>query len=75
MSILTPCRAVTTRPLWNRLPHHHNPRTANAIAKDTIEEKVLALANRKGELFRGVMNDGNAFGAALNADDIRTLIA
>ncbi len=45
------------------------------IAKDTIEEKVLALANRKAELFRGVMNDGNTFGAALTADDIRALIA
>jgi SNF2 family DNA or RNA helicase len=27
------------------------------IAKDTIEEKVLALADRKAELFAGVIND------------------
>lgn len=37
---------------------------------------MLALANRrKAELFRGVMNDANAFGAALTADDIHALIA
>ena len=30
------------------------------IAADTIEEKVLALAKRKAELFTGVMDDGAA---------------
>ncbi len=45
------------------------------IARDTIEEKVLALARRKAELFDGVMNEGNAFGGALGADDIRGLLA
>jgi hypothetical protein len=35
---------------------------------------VLALSQRKAELFAGVMNDGNAFGTALNADDIRELL-
>lgn len=45
------------------------------IARDTIEEKVLALARRKAELFAGVMNDGNAFGSVLGADDIRALLA
>lgn len=45
------------------------------IAKDTIEEKVLELAQRKAELFHGVMDDGNAFGATLTTDDIRALIA
>jgi superfamily II DNA or RNA helicase len=45
------------------------------IAKDTIEEKVLALATRKAELFAGVMNDGNAFGSGLDADDIRALLS
>ncbi|MDN5930692.1 MAG: DEAD/DEAH box helicase [Pseudonocardia sp.] len=45
------------------------------IARDTIEEKVLALARRKAELFAGVMNDGNAFGSVLGADDIRELLA
>ncbi|MDQ2708201.1 MAG: DEAD/DEAH box helicase [Actinomycetota bacterium] len=45
------------------------------IARDTIEEKVLALSNRKAELFSGVMDEGNAFGSALDADDIRALLA
>jgi superfamily II DNA or RNA helicase len=45
------------------------------IARDTIEEKVLALARRKAELVDGVMNEGNAFGGALGAEDIRALLA
>jgi SNF2 family DNA or RNA helicase len=45
------------------------------IAKDTIEEKVLALAQRKAELFSGVMDEGEAFSTALTADDVRELMA
>jgi len=45
------------------------------IAKDTIEEKVMALKARKAQLFSSVMDDGNVFGAALEADDIRGLFA
>jgi superfamily II DNA or RNA helicase len=59
----------------HRIGQTRNVMVYRLIAKDTIEEKVLALANRKAELFAGVMNDGDAFGAALNADDIRALIA
>jgi superfamily II DNA or RNA helicase len=59
----------------HRIGQSRNVMVYRLIAKDTIEEKVLALANRKAELFRGVMNDGNTFGAALTADDIRALIA
>jgi SNF2 family DNA or RNA helicase len=59
----------------HRIGQTRNVMVYRLIAKDTIEEKVLALANRKAELFHGVMNDGNAFGAALTADDIRVLIA
>jgi superfamily II DNA or RNA helicase len=59
----------------HRIGQTRNVMVYRLIAKDTIEEKVLALANRKAELFRGVVDDGNAFGAALTADDIRALIA
>lgn len=59
----------------HRIGQARNVMVYRLIAKDTIEEKVLALATRKAELFCGVMNDGNAFGAALTADDIRSLIA
>jgi superfamily II DNA or RNA helicase len=44
------------------------------IARDTIEDKVVALNTRKAELFASVIDDGNAFGATLTADDIRGLL-
>ena len=59
----------------HRIGQTRNVMVYRLIAKDTIEEKVLALANRKAELFAGVMNDGNVFGSALNADDIRALLS
>jgi SNF2 family DNA or RNA helicase len=59
----------------HRIGQTRNVMVYRLIAKDTIEEKVLALANRKAELFTGVMNDGNAFGSALDADDIRALLS
>ena len=34
------------------------------VAKDTIEEKVMALKARKAALFSSVMDDGNVFGTA-----------
>jgi SNF2 family DNA or RNA helicase len=43
------------------------------IASGTIEEKVVALARRKAELFRGVMDDGDLFASSMTADDIRGL--
>ncbi len=45
------------------------------VAKDTIEEKVMALKARKARLFSSVMDDGNVFGAALGAEDIRALLS
>jgi superfamily II DNA or RNA helicase len=44
------------------------------IARDTIEEKVVTLARRKADLFRGVMDDGDLFASNLTADDIRGLL-
>jgi SNF2 family DNA or RNA helicase len=43
------------------------------VARGTIEEKVVALARRKAELFRGVMDDGDLFASSLTAEDIRGL--
>jgi len=43
------------------------------IASNTIEEKVVALAQRKAKLFTGVMDDGDLFSSSLTADDIRGL--
>jgi superfamily II DNA or RNA helicase len=45
------------------------------IARDTIEEKVAALAERKAALFDGVMDDGDLFSGGVTADDIRGLLA
>lgn len=44
------------------------------IARGTIEEKVAALARRKADLFRGVMDNGNLFASSVSADDIRGLL-
>ncbi|WP_318152777.1 DEAD/DEAH box helicase [Microbacterium helvum] len=43
------------------------------IANGTIEEKVMALQQRKARLFRAVLDDDALFGKALTADDIRGL--
>lgn len=59
----------------HRIGQTRNVMVYRLIAKDTIEEKVLAMANRKAELFAGVMNDGNVFGSTLDADDIRALLS
>ncbi|WP_417556317.1 SNF2-related protein [Microbacterium sp.] len=44
------------------------------IASGTIEEKVLALQQRKARLFTAVMDDDELFSKALTADDIRGLL-
>jgi len=44
------------------------------ISRDTIEEKVAALARRKAALFNGVMDDGDLFAGSLTAEDIRGLL-
>ncbi|MDL9979773.1 DEAD/DEAH box helicase [Microbacterium candidum] len=43
------------------------------IAEGTIEDKVMALQQRKARLFQAVMDDDALFGQALTADDIRGL--
>lgn len=45
------------------------------IAAGTIEEKVVELQQRKARLSRAVLDDGDAFSAALTADDIRDLLS
>lgn len=46
------------------------------VAADTIEEKVMALKERKSELVAGVLDDdGELFGASLDAADIRELLS
>ena len=44
------------------------------VARNTIEEKVMLLKERKAKLFASVLDDGGAFSSTLSADDIRGLI-
>ena len=44
------------------------------VAEGTIEEKVLALQERKRALFTSLTDDDQAFAAALTADDVRELV-
>ncbi|MFD6699153.1 MULTISPECIES: DEAD/DEAH box helicase [unclassified Microbacterium] len=45
------------------------------IAEGTIEEKVLALQQRKARLFSAVLDDEDLFAQSLTADDIRELLS
>ncbi|MGH2843482.1 MAG: DEAD/DEAH box helicase, partial [Solirubrobacteraceae bacterium] len=44
------------------------------VSRGTIEQKVVALAQRKAALFKGVMDDGQLFAAQITAQDIRGLL-
>jgi superfamily II DNA or RNA helicase len=57
----------------HRIGQIRNVMVYRLIAKDTIEEKVMALQARKAALFANVIDAGNMFGASLDADDIRAL--
>jgi len=59
----------------HRIGQTRNVMVYRLIAKDTIEEKVMALKARKAELFTSVMDDGNMFGTGLDVEDIRELFA
>ncbi|MDR3107553.1 MAG: DEAD/DEAH box helicase [Bifidobacteriaceae bacterium] len=45
------------------------------VAKDTIEDKVMALKERKQALFDSLLGQDGAFGGALTAADVRALVA
>ena len=57
----------------HRIGQTRNVVVYRLIAKDTIEEKVMALKARKAALFTSVIDSGNVFGGSLDADDIRGL--
>ncbi|WP_312872406.1 DEAD/DEAH box helicase [Kibdelosporangium persicum] len=59
----------------HRIGQTRNVIVYRLIAKDTIEEKVMALKAKKAELFASVLDEGDMFGSTLDADDIRTLIS
>ncbi|MFJ8894969.1 SNF2-related protein [Leifsonia sp. NPDC102414] len=59
----------------HRIGQQKNVMVYRMIADDTIEDKVMALKERKARLFEALMDDpGGAFDGTLSADDIRGLL-
>jgi SNF2 family DNA or RNA helicase len=59
----------------HRIGQTRSVTVARLIAEDTIEEKVLALAQRKAQLFATMIDDDALFAEGLSAEDIRSLLA
>jgi SNF2 family DNA or RNA helicase len=58
----------------HRIGQTRNVMVYRMVAKDTIEEKVVALQDSKRQLISSLMDEGAGFGKVLNADDIRELL-
>ncbi|RIV38020.1 DEAD/DEAH box helicase [Micromonospora radicis] len=58
----------------HRIGQSRNVMVYRLVAKDTIEEKVMALKARKAELFDSVLDGGEFASAQLTVDDIRSLL-
>ena len=58
----------------HRIGQSRNVMVYRMVATGTIEEKVMALKERKARLFSSVMDDDAMFSSALTADDIRGLL-
>ena len=59
----------------HRIGQTRNVMVYRLIAKDTIEEKVMALQARKAALFASVLDEGDTFGSRLTAEDIHGLFS
>ncbi|MEO8222579.1 MAG: DEAD/DEAH box helicase [Specibacter sp.] len=57
----------------HRIGQTKNVMVYRLVAKDTIEEKVMALKEKKAKLFSSVMDDDAMFSAAITAEDVRGL--
>jgi superfamily II DNA or RNA helicase len=58
----------------HRIGQTRNVMVYRLVAKDTIEEKVMALKARKAELFSSVLDGGDFASAQLTASDIQGLL-
>ena len=58
----------------HRIGQTKNVMVYRMVATGTIEEKVMALKEKKAKLFDAVMDDDAVFSSTLTADDIRGLI-
>ncbi|MCM3887250.1 DEAD/DEAH box helicase [Frankia sp. R82] len=59
----------------HRIGQTRNVMVYRLVARDTIEEKVMALKARKAELFASVLDGGDFVDTTLDADDIRQLLS
>ncbi|MEO8284049.1 MAG: DEAD/DEAH box helicase, partial [Pseudarthrobacter sp.] len=57
----------------HRIGQTRNVMVYRLVAKDTIEEKVMALKDKKAKLFTAVLDEDAMFASALSADDVRGL--
>lgn len=57
----------------HRIGQDRNVMVYRLVAKDTIEEKVMALKSRKSQLFADVMEGDALSGGAITADDLAGL--
>jgi SNF2 family DNA or RNA helicase len=58
----------------HRIGQTRNVMVYRLVARDTIEEKVMALKARKAQLFSDVLGDASTFGGTLSDEDIRALL-
>lgn len=59
----------------HRIGQTKNVMVYRMVARETIEEKVMALKEEKAKLFASVMDGGTVSGGRLSANEIRELIA
>jgi superfamily II DNA or RNA helicase len=59
----------------HRIGQQKNVMVYRLVAKDTIEDKVMALKATKAKLFSSIMDSGTAQATALTAADIRELLS
>ncbi|GAA3327693.1 DEAD/DEAH box helicase [Paeniglutamicibacter sulfureus] len=59
----------------HRIGQKRNVMVYRMVSKNTIEEKVMALKDKKAKLFTAVLDDDAAFASAISADDVRSLFA
>jgi SNF2 family DNA or RNA helicase len=57
----------------HRIGQTRNVMVYRLVARDTIEEKVIALKEKKAKLFTAVLGDDSMFSSALSAEDVRGL--
>ena len=58
----------------HRIGQTRNVMVYRLVARDTIEEKVMALKARKAQLFSDVLGDASTFGGTLSDEDICALL-